>query len=139
MGKQKQDFCQMGHPLSDAYVKKNGTRACRLCAADRRRRAYHQKRQDHPEWDADRWKWRIKHRYNLTPEMYKELWDSQEARCALCEEPFGQAYIDHNHDTRRVRGLLCPSCNMGLGAFHESIEILERTIAYIKEDAECQN
>jgi hypothetical protein len=48
--------------------------------------------------------------------MYKK----QDSKCAICEKYFilgGRKglYVDHCHDTNTVRGLLCPSCNSGLG------------------------
>ena len=43
-------------------------------------------------------------------------------------------HIDHNHETNKVRGLLCPSCNKGLGHAYDSIEILESWIKYLKEN-----
>jgi len=44
----------------------------------------------------------------------KILADSMEV-CAICEEPFVRIAIDHDHETGIVRGLLCFSCNSGLG------------------------
>lgn len=40
--------------------------------------------------------------------------------------------IDHNHDTNKIRGVLCHSCNVGLGHFKDKIEWLEQAIAYLR-------
>ena len=41
--------------------------------------------------------------------------------------------VDHDHTTNAVRGLLCSKCNHELlGAAHDSLELLERAVAYLK-------
>ena len=39
--------------------------------------------------------------------------------------------IDHNHDTEKVRGLLCQKCNQGLGLFKDSAKILRKAAKYL--------
>lgn len=41
--------------------------------------------------------------------------------------------LDHNHETNKFRGWLCHNCNMGIGAFKDSIEILINAIEYLKK------
>lgn len=62
----------------------------------------------------------LKHRYNLSYETYLNMYEQQNHRCLICtnEFPLGGAkglYVDHCHDTNKVRGLLCPNCNSGIG------------------------
>lgn len=74
--------------------------------------------------------------YGITVEEYTELNNKQFFRCAIC---FGTSNnnarlsIDHCHDTNLVRGLLCNTCNLGLGYFKDDIAKLEGAIAYLKE------
>lgn len=42
-------------------------------------------------------------------------------------------YIDHNHKTGKIRGLLSFSCNAGLGYFKDDINIIENVINYLKK------
>jgi Recombination endonuclease VII len=47
------------------------------------------------------------------------LHQQQEGKCAICKEPMERPNLDHNHKTGKIRGLLCPRCNLGLG-FYET-------------------
>lgn len=59
--------------------------------------------------------WHYKCRYNITIEEYDRLLDLQNGHCALCpmtpEMNGKRLYIDHNHTTKKIRGLLCIHCN----------------------------
>lgn len=58
----------------------------------------------------------IKCRYGLTLEAYAEMLAAQDGKCAACRVPVEAPYVDHNHTTGEVRGLLCPGCNMVCGS-----------------------
>lgn len=63
---------------------------------------------------------------------------AQGGRCAICKtkEPdskLAQWHVDHDHDTGVLRGVLCSSCNLGLGRFKDSIPNLARAIDYLTE------
>jgi hypothetical protein len=78
----------------------------------------------------------LKSRYNMSYDDYKKLYDSQDGKCAICKtpKPFRTQkglYIDHNHETKRVRGLLCTNCNSAIGKFKESEELLKNAIVYL--------
>jgi hypothetical protein len=84
----------------------------------------------------------LRKRYGLTPERVAEILASQVGRCASCgtDEP-GNANgwaIDHDHATGAVRGILCHGCNVGLGAFRDSIDRLQRAIRYLKRNGQGQ-
>ncbi len=42
--------------------------------------------------------------------------------------------LDHNHDTNQFRGWLCHNCNMGIGAFKDSVDILKKAIEYLNNE-----
>jgi Autographiviridae endonuclease VII len=73
-------------------------------------------------------------RYGLTRESYNDLLESQDGLCDICAEPMELPCIDHDHVTGEVRGLLCVSCNAAIGQFHDSVEVLESAIAYLRRD-----
>ena len=72
-------------------------------------------------------------RYGLEPADIEAMAQEQGHRCAICRRERGSRdlHIDHDHATGRVRGLLCPSCNMGLGQFRDSDEMLMAAITYL--------
>jgi hypothetical protein len=79
--------------------------------------------------------------YGLTPEEYRQLYDAQEGRCAICgregaDGGHGNARslcVDHNHRTRQVRGLLCAKCNLAIGYFDESVKRLLAAVQYLRQ------
>ena len=42
--------------------------------------------------------------------------------------------VDHNHETNTFRGHICHNCNRGLGVFQDSIDRLNRAIAYLAKN-----
>jgi hypothetical protein len=41
--------------------------------------------------------------------------------------------INYNHNTGKVRGLLCKKCNMGIGMFDEDAENINKAIRYLEK------
>lgn len=73
-------------------------------------------------------------KYNLTPGEIQALHDKQKGLCGVCSGPLQKRFdIDHNHTTGKVRGLLHPNCNTGLGLFKESITTLQGAIDYLNQ------
>ena len=79
---------------------------------------------------------RLNRKYGITPEDRAELLRLQDDKCAICgiEEKFliKGLYIDHDHETGEIRGLLCSSCNTALGLLKEDINSLKKVIKYLK-------
>lgn len=76
----------------------------------------------------------LKRKYGLTLEEYQYMFVNQNGKCLLCErEENGRLLaVDHNHNTDKVRGLLCGSCNRALGLFGDRLDVLEKAVDYIK-------
>lgn len=91
-----------------------------------------------PSWDRNR---QLGRKYNLTPEQYAEMLADQGNLCAICRRPEKKTdhrlgaikclAVDHNHETGKVRGLLCSACNVTIGQIGESLEILRAMEAYL--------
>jgi hypothetical protein len=79
----------------------------------------------------------LKTRYGLTPEDVDAFIVEQKARCAVCEEVLirkrGSFAIDHNHTTKKVRGLLCHRCNVYVGFYEKSEPFRGRIREYLRE------
>ena len=90
---------------------------------------------DHPERVKEiQRKARLKREYNSTPNEYKMLFENQGGCCAICgSRPEKKILsVDHNHDTGKVRGLLCNPCNMAIGNAKENPLILYNMIKYLE-------
>lgn len=73
--------------------------------------------------------------FGLTEESYAALLEQQQQRCAICQQVVSKPYIDHDHSTGKVRGLLCSNCNFGLGQFKDNPSYLDAAISYlVKQD-----
>ena len=73
--------------------------------------------------------------YNITKEFYLSLVIEQKGLCKICNKPNSngrELYVDHDHETNKVRALLCSNCNTAIGKFKEDISILESAINYLK-------
>lgn len=80
----------------------------------------------------------LKRKYGINNEDYERLFKEQEGKCTICHSgprhyrgEFDRLCVDHCHKTGIVRGLLCQSCNLGLGAFKDNIMKLEKAIKYL--------
>ena len=64
-----------------------------------------------------------------------ELHARQGGKCAICGTQYvlglKRLALDHCHETGRIRGLLCGSCNRGLGLFRDNPERLRKAIEYL--------
>lgn len=69
--------------------------------------------------------------YKITPEYYEELILLQNAKCAICHSSNKKLYVDHDHATENVRGLLCHNCNSALGHFYDNKKFLESAMHYL--------
>lgn len=75
--------------------------------------------------------------YGLTEEEYDKMFQHQKGCCLICglhQDNFKKSFhIDHCHTTGKIRGLLCRNCNVGLGHFKDSIELLNKAIKYLNK------
>ena len=75
----------------------------------------------------------LESRYGITHAEKMQMIKLQNNCCVICNTEFKtdkSTHVDHCHKTGQIRAILCHSCNTGLGAFKDSVLILERAIDY---------
>lgn len=80
---------------------------------------------------------KLRSAFGISLEQYKALAASQNFCCAICGVPQAeqrrQMAVDHDHASGQIRALLCHNCNVGLGNFKDSQQILTKAIKYLHE------
>jgi hypothetical protein len=76
---------------------------------------------------------RLKKKYGLSLEVHTIMSFIQDKKCAICKEvPSGGLVVDHSHTTGKVRALLCSKCNLALGMFKDSPDLLRAAVRYLE-------
>ncbi len=87
----------------------------------------------------------LKRQYGISLDDFNKMSEEQQGKCAICrkketaldprtKQPRELA-VDHCHNKGHIRGLLCSKCNIGLGAFKDSTELLQTAIDYLNTEA----
>lgn len=78
----------------------------------------------------------LKYRYGLTRDEYHDLINKQKNKCCICGDELktgtGKSGIDHNHETGKVRGILCRNCNILIGYLECNKHKINIAMKYIK-------
>lgn len=121
-------LCNEVKPL-DEFHRWNGKRhpRCKPCRASSRKGS-----------DGDRRDQHLRALYGITITEYNAMVTAQGGKCLVCDISAakavrGRLYVDHDHATGLIRGLLCSHCNTGLGLFRDSPELLAAAISYLRK------
>lgn len=122
--------CQMWVGFEDFHKDKSSKLGLNSYCKDCSRNKYHSKT-DNEKYDSH-----YRSAYGITIKQYDQMLSDQNFCCGICRtiKPGGQGnrfYIDHDHDTGDIRGLLCHKCNTGLGFLNDSKTTLEAAISYL--------
>lgn len=77
-------------------------------------------------------------KYGITLEEFDAMYEKQNGRCLICGEKkvkrgqYHSLFVDHNHETGKVRGLLCQRCNFLIGQARDNVKILRSAIKYLE-------
>lgn len=124
-------FCRLNRIITI----KSGPKVCGLSSCNRKRtyneklcRKHRLERKKHDHTDA---RTSVERSKGLHAGEYEARLEAQGGRCALCKTPLGRLkqpflYVDHDHDTKDIRGLLCNGCNTALGKFGDNLDGLEK-------------
>jgi len=137
--------CKRSLPKTEFYPNrkmKDGLQYnCRTCA-----RKWHLERPDYIRRKNAEWKrnnpdyardWQRKRNFGITREEVNTMLISQDYKCIGCEKHFSgnfREYVDHDHVSGKVRGLLCRQCNLILGFINDNEETLNRLALYLKKN-----
>lgn len=140
----KPEFCLRGHSQIINNVYKNGN--CKVCATDRCKSlykndpVYRSRKLEYAKQYQKTDKWRsasLRKEYGITLKERNKMAEKQDNCCLVCKVPESTLTrplnIDHNHTTRKIRGLLCGNCNTAISLVKEDVNILRSLIIYLGE------
>ena len=99
-----------------------------------RHRENQRRRRQRPEVKAREREGHLRRKFGITSETYDAMLAAQGGRCAICRrKPTAgiSLHVDHEHRTKRVRGLLCFKCNNALGDFKDDQMLLLNAVDYL--------
>ena len=97
--------------------------------------------QERSDYYRDRY---LQKKYGISLSEYRQILDKQDGKCAICKvvaeedhlkinDTIKRLYLDHCHETGKVRGILCAHCNSVLGYAKDNITVLKNAINYLGE------
>ena len=90
---------------------------------------------------------RLKHSYGITLEEYNKMFIEQGGVCDICKNPqtvqnfkgiTSSLAVDHDHNTGKIRGLLCSNCNTGIGFFEEDEKRILKVLEYLRKHKDLE-
>lgn len=139
--------CKIKQELSQFYNKPRHKLHCwcKECCRQYSRQYQKQYRKDNPGKSKQYYKQHIEETkqsnrinalrvYNITPEDYDRMFKAQNGVCAICggvNKDSRNLFVDHNHTTGKVRGLLCSNCNFAIGHMKDNVKLLQNLIKYL--------
>lgn len=162
-GKIKCSTCGVSKKLSEYIPKsqKRGSGPCKPCWNEEKKARYHgdlerhrgyarQKRLRNPERSREiNRKWfaaepgrmrehNLRRNYGIGTLDYEKIFQKQKGKCFLCkvphEETFKGLFVDHCHDSGKIRGLLCRKCNTGIGLLGDNAKSLRKVLKYLERE-----
>ena len=130
------------------WAAKNRDKIAAYRVANRDRQAKHVSKwqaENRKHYNALQQRWRDENRaglrdkylrssYGINTEQYEAMWTAQAGLCAICHmEPRSgkRLFVDHCHETLKIRGLLCDDCNVAIGRFHDNPDLVFQAVEYL--------
>ncbi len=80
---------------------------------------------------------KLKAAFGINIDEYAAMLNTQGGVCAICKKTpevnKKRLAVDHCHNSKKVRGLLCSTCNSAIGLLRDDISILKSAIQYIRK------
>lgn len=107
---------------------------CKVCILNKNKKV-----QAKPKNKQKIWENKLQYRYGLTKEDYDYLLIKQNGCCAICStnNPSSKSKkhkyfsVDHCHETGRIRGLLCATCNSAIGLLGDCPTTITKAALYL--------
>jgi len=82
------------------------------------------------------WRAHIRRKYGISPDDYEKILTEQGGRCGICRclpQVGKKFHVDHDHKSKKVRGLLCIHCNFAVSRLDISIDWAQSALDYLKK------
>lgn len=84
----------------------------------------------------------LQRNYGISLSEFNRMREEQGNKCAICraDKPGGPGawHVDHDHETRAVRGLLCQGCNIGIGCLGDNPDRIRAAAEYVEHRRKLQ-
>lgn len=77
-----------------------------------------------------------KRKFGISVQEYENKLSNQNYKCYICNSDISKknsSYLDHDHSSGIIRKFLCYKCNVGLGYFNDSAELLILAANYLTD------
>ena len=140
--------CSIEKPIEEYHISHQGKTGpiykarCKVCISKYQKEGYkklsEEVKQDRRKKNpCNNFEWRkthrLKSRYGLTTEDFSAMILEQQNKCKICGLDMKDPQVDHNHDTGKVRALLCRPCNTSLGMLKEDPQTIRNMLNYIND------
>jgi len=113
----------------------NACKICRLKQAAEYRKNHVEERKKYRDENKEKTRFNLLLKtYGISREDYKTMNDSQNGVCAICgfDNNGKPLYVDHDHRTNKIRGLLCQKCNTAIGLLYDDPDIIKKAAKYLE-------
>jgi hypothetical protein len=122
---------------------KNYINLCNDCYTKRQKK-YQKERQNNPEKLRKQREYRVKREYGISMDEFEKCMATSDC-CEICgwapdgsvpnsKTKRGRSLVyDHCHNSMKFRGVLCDSCNTAIGKLGDTVEGVQRAIAYLQK------
>ena len=80
----------------------------------------------------------LKNVYGITLDQYNQMFEKQKGKCAICKrhqkDLTRTLCVDHNHKTKKVRGLLCLTCNTDVSVVENRLKEMLKYLNKYRKD-----
>jgi hypothetical protein len=103
---------------------------CKACDREYKRNRYHSNAEYRDKVSKDTKERRLQKTFGISTDEYDAL--MKEAKCSICESTTNLV-LDHCHNSGKIRGVLCRTCNTGIGHLKDSPELVARALYYLQD------